>query len=150
DHYSVTALGMPRDYYLKAIRVSGHEVERDDVVIGSRRADLELVISPAGGHVGGGGVGVKDQLRSGVGALFSGDRPVTAESVRRVRADSKGRFALSGLLPGSYKLYAFEDVDLDELISQPDLLKQYGSESLIVSETGRYFVQLRLIAADSH
>jgi hypothetical protein len=150
DHYAVTTLGMSRDYYLKAVRVNGHEVERDDVVIGSRRADVELVVSPGGGHIDGVVVDVKDQLRAGLVAVFPDDHPITAESVHRARADSKGRFALSGLLPGTYKLFAFEEIDLDELISQPELLKQYGSESLVVSESGRYFVQLRLIAADGH
>jgi protocatechuate 3,4-dioxygenase beta subunit len=150
DHYAVSALGLPQDYFLRAVRVSGHEVERDDVVIGSRHADLELVVSPGGGHVDGVVVDVKDQLRAGLVALFPDDHPITAESVRRVRADSKGRFSLSGLLPGTYKLFAFEDIDLDELISQPELLKQYGGENIVASESGHYFVQLRLIPADNH
>lgn len=150
DRYSVTALNLPQDYYLRAVRVSGHEVESDNLVVGARRADLELVISSGGGHIDGFVYDLKDQPRPGLVALFPDDRPVTAESVRRTRADSKGHFALSGLTPGSYKLFAFEDADLDELVNEPELLKQYASESLTVSETGRYAVQLRLVAADGH
>jgi Carboxypeptidase regulatory-like domain len=152
DRYAVSALGLPQDYYLRTVRVSGHEVEPDSVVVGARRADLELVISPEGGHIEGVVADLKDQPVSGLVALLPDDKPGTAEAVRRARADSRGRFTLRGVPPGTYKLFAFEDIDLDALVSQPDLVKEYvgSSASILVSESGRYLVQLTRIAADSH
>ena len=69
---------------------------------------------------------------------------------RRSRSDSKGKFTLRGVPPGSYKLIAFEGYDPEELINYPDRLKEIEDrgESVTVTEGGKYSPVLRLVSPE--
>jgi hypothetical protein len=55
---------------------------------------------------------------------------------------------LSGVPPGSYKLYAWEELDVNELLGQLDVLRNFEGECqlLHVEESGRYTPELKVIA----
>src|SRR5215471_6717220 len=150
EHYTVAARGLPADYYLKTVRVSGHDVERNDVMVSDLRSQMELVLSPDGGRIEGLVVDEKGQPINGAVVLVPEEtRRGFADLFRKTRANNKGAFTLRGVPPGSYKLLAFDDVDLQDLIDHPELLEQYPgrSESLTVSEKGDYSVPLQIIRA---
>jgi protocatechuate 3,4-dioxygenase beta subunit len=150
ERYIVSARGLPGDYYLKAVRVSGHDVERNNVMVSERRGAMDLVVSPDGGHIGGFVVDENDQFVSGAVVLVPEEsRRGLPDLFRKVRADSKGAFALRGLSPGAYALYAFDDIDLDDVINHPEILNQYATraKSLVVSEKGAYTIFLQIIRA---
>jgi hypothetical protein len=150
DHYTVSARGLPGDYYLKTVRVSGHDVERSDVMVSDLRGQMELVLSPDGGHIDGWVVDEKGQPINGAVVLIPEEsRRGLADLFRKTRANNKGAFTLRGVPPGSYKLLAFDDVDLQDFIDHPELLEQYPgrSESVTVSEKGNYSVPLQIIRA---
>jgi hypothetical protein len=109
------------------------------------RGDLEIVLSPAGARIEGSLFDEKDQPTSG-SVLLVPDVPGPPDLFRRTSADSKGKFTLRGVAPGSYRLLAVESVNLDTEINDPDFLRTIGNrgESLIVDESGRYTVSLRL------
>ena len=72
---------------------------------------------------------------------------LTPEEIRSVHSDRQGRFTLRGITPGAYKLYAWEEIDVNELMSQLDLLKNFDGESQLVrvDENGYYNPELRAI-----
>jgi hypothetical protein len=110
---------------------------------------MELVLSPDGGRVGGWVLDEKGQPINGAVVLIPEEtKRGLADLFRKTRA-SKGWFALRGVPPGSYKLLAFDDVDLQDFIDHPELLEQYSgrSLSLAVSEKGNYSVPLQIIRA---
>jgi hypothetical protein len=47
---------------------------------------------------------------------------------------------LRGVPPGTYKLIAFEDVDVNDLMAQPEVLKRFvdQGENVKVAESGKY------------
>jgi hypothetical protein len=148
DHYTVFARGLYQDYYLKAVRISGHEMERNDVVVSDRRAAMELVLSPNGGHITGFVVDEKNQPVSGSVVLLPEEaKRGFPDLFRKIGVDSKGTFTLSGVPPGSYQLLAFDDVDLNELMDHPELLKPYAEkgQTVTVAEKGAYTVPLQII-----
>lgn len=148
DHYLVSARGLPQDYYLKAVRVSGHEVERNNVVVSDRHGAMELELSPNGAHIDGLVFDEQDQPVSGAVVLVPEEaKRGFIDLFRKTGANSKGAFTLRGVPPGSYKLLAFDDVDLDELMAHPELVKQFGDkgETVIVAEKGGYSVPLKII-----
>jgi hypothetical protein len=150
ERYTLSARGLPSDYYLKAVRVSGHDVERNNVVVSDRRGEMELVVSPDGGHIEGFVVDEKDQPAAGAVVLAPEEaRRGLTDLFRKVRADNKGAFRLPGVPPGSYTLLAFDDIDLEDLINHPELLKRYvdKAQSVIVSEKGVYSVPLQIVRA---
>jgi hypothetical protein len=152
DHYKVNVPNLPKDFYLKSVSVAGHEMPNTDVVIGGRHTELDLVVSTAGGHIEGTATNDNKEPVGGSYLLLVPDfvEKINAEMIRSVRADSKGKFVLPGVAPGTYKLFAFEDIELNMILNQPDLLKNYESAAQIVKveESGKYRVEVKPIPSE--
>ncbi len=149
--YHATIRNLPEDYYLKSVALSGHELPPGNVVVSGQRGDLELVVSPAGGHIEGVLYDAKDQpTRGSILLVPDVPQPGPPDLFRRSSADAKGKFTLRGVAPGSYRLVAMESVDLDTEINAPDFLRTMGNrgDGLIVEERGQYTVSLRLQSSD--
>ncbi len=148
-HYHVNVPGLPEDYYLKSVILSGHDMPKDDVVVSGRRGDIELVLSPDGGHIEGTLFDDKDQPARGPVLLIPDTpKPGPAELFRRATADTKGKFALRGVSPGSYRLLGFARPDIDDVINDPDFQKSFANlgQKIIVDESGSYAVILKMVA----
>jgi hypothetical protein len=151
EQYTVSTRGLPQNYYLKTVMVDGEEVEPDKVTVGDQQADIKLVLSPSGGYIQGlvvddsgnaipsaAIVMVPEESRRGITDLF-----------RKSSSDKEGWFRIHGVPPGTYQLFAFDDVDLNELIGQPELLKRFEDRSvqLTVEEQNDYGTALKIIRA---
>jgi hypothetical protein len=146
--YHATIRNLPDDFYLKSVAISGHEVPPDNVVVNGTRGEMELIVSPAGGHVEGVLYDSKDQATRGSILLVPDvSQPGPPDLFRRTSADGKGKFTLRGVAPGSYRLVAMESLNLDSEINSPEFLRSIGNrgDSLIVEEGGKYTVSLRLV-----
>lgn len=145
DRYRVNVPNLPQDFYLKSVRVSGREVANTDVVIGGRHTEIDLLVSPGGGHIDGTTLNDKHEPVSGSYVLLvpDSDKP-DADLIRTTRSDVKGKFVMRGLPPGTYKLFAFEDAET-EILNQPELLKNYeqNSQSVKVEEAGKYTLEIK-------
>jgi hypothetical protein len=152
-HYRVNAVNLPDEYYLKSIKVAGREVPKNDVVVTAKHSQLELVVSPAGGHVEGTVLDFKNQaVRSSYVMLAPDVAEIDPDQILQSRSDANGKFVLRGVPPGSYKLIAFEDVNVNELMAQPDILKRSVDQGQVlnVAESGKYnFAIPKFIAADA-
>jgi hypothetical protein len=145
--YHAIVRNLPENYYLKSLSLSGHEVAPDNVVVSGKRGDIELVLSPAGAHIEGVLFDAKDQpTRGSILLVPDVPEPGPPDLFRRTSADSKGKFTLRGIAPGSYRLLAVESVNLDSEINDPDFLRTIGNrgEGLMVEESGNYTVSLKL------
>ena len=146
-HYYARALNLPEDYYLKAVAVSGHELSPNDVLVSGSRGDLEIAISAAGARVDGVLYDAKgDPTRGSVLLAPDVPQPGPPDLYRKTSADSKGKFTLRGVAPGSYRLLAVESVNLDMEINEPDFLRTIGNrgQNVSVEENGKYTVSLKL------
>src|SRR6266853_2813088 len=149
--YRATIRNLTEDYYLKALSISGHDVPPDNVVVSGRRGDMELVLSPAGARIEGFLFDRKDQpTRGSILLVPDVPEPGPPDLFRRTSADAKGKFTLRGVAPGSYRLLAVENVDLNTEINEPDFLRTIGNrgQSLIVDENGRYTVAIKLESSE--
>jgi Carboxypeptidase regulatory-like domain len=151
DHYKVNVPNLPQDFYLKSVRVSGREVPNTDVVIGGRRTELDLIVSPAGGHIEGSALNDRKEPVSGSYLLLVPDfsDKINADLIRTLRCDFKGKFVMRGVPPGNYKLFAFEDIEVNEILNQPELLKNYESnaQAVRVEESGKYTLEVKPVPA---
>ncbi|HEY6250613.1 MAG TPA: hypothetical protein VI685_11685 [Candidatus Angelobacter sp.] len=151
DRYRVNVPNLPQDFYLKSVRVSGREVANTDVVIGGRRTEIDLLVSPGGGHIEGTTLNDKHEPVSGSYVFLVPDSSdkTNADLIQQARSDVKGKFALRGVPPGSYKLFAFEDAET-EILNQPDLLKNYeqNSQSIKVEEAGKYTLEIKPVKTE--
>jgi hypothetical protein len=145
--YHAVVRNLPEDYYLKSLTISGHEVAPDNVVVNGLRGDLEFLLSPAGGHIEGALTNSKDEpTRGSILMIPDVPEPGPPDLFRRTSADSKGNFMFRGVAPGSYRVLAVENLNLESEINDPDFLRTIGNrgQNLIVDENGKYSVMLKL------
>jgi len=152
-HYRVNAVNLPDDYYLKSVAVAGKEVPKNDVVVYARHSQLDLVISPDGGHVEGTVIDFKNQPVRNSNVMLAPDvAEIDPDQILQNRSDTNGKFVLRGVPPGSYKLIAFEDVNVTDLMAQPAVLKRFvdQGQALSVGESGKYnYTVPKFIPADA-
>jgi hypothetical protein len=145
--YRVNVLNLPEDYYLKSVQLAGHEMPPDNFIVNGRRGDVELVLSPTGGHIDGTLFDGNDQPARGSVLLVPdlGD-PGPPELFRRRSAGSDGKFSFRGVPPGSYRMLAMESLELDDQVSDPDFGRKVvgRGDLIVVEESGKYAVSLRL------
>ena len=140
-HYRVNAVNLAADYYLKSILVAGKEMLLNDVVVSGRQSTVELVVSPLGGHVEGIVLDFKNQpIRGSVVMLAPDVTEIDPSQILQSRSDAQGKFILRGIPPAVYKLIAFEDVSVDDLMAQPEVLKRLVDQgaTVKVAEGGKY------------
>jgi hypothetical protein len=151
--YRVSIRNLQDDYYLKSVALSGHDVPPDNIVVSGTRGDIELVLSPSGAQIEGSLFDNKDQpTRGSVLLVPDVPQPGPPDLFRRTAADAKGKFSFRGVAPGSYRLVAMESVNLDTEINAPDFARTIGNrgQGLMVDESGRYAVALRLDITENH
>ena len=129
--YSVGATGLPPDAYLKRVMLERRNLpdRKFNVAPAARIDDLELFISLGGGRLEGVVVGQDGRPFSGatVVAIPEEDTPLRPRLVKAEKSDQLGRYTIRGLVPGRYRLIAFEQMEAGAYY-EPRFLKEYESE----------------------
>jgi hypothetical protein len=156
DHYNLYVYGLPQGAYVKSVRAGQTDILASglDLTSGAAPESIDVVISPRGAAV----TGTVQNEKTGnpaPGAMVvlipqEKERREQQTYVKLINADQSGAFSLSGIAPGEYRLYAWEDVEPGAYLD-PDFLKPIESkgEPLTVGEGDQKTVQLKLIPADS-
>src|ERR1022692_3509397 len=147
--YQVSAEA-PEELYLKAVRWGDRDVMQSglDLTQGAAESRLVVVMSANGGQIDG---EVEDDQSAPVVAatvtLVPSGAPLSKSLFKSALTSPAGRFHMQGIAPGSYKLFAWEAVDINELMYNPDFLKPHDSQaqSIEISEGSKESVQLKLI-----
>ncbi|HJZ95998.1 MAG TPA: carboxypeptidase regulatory-like domain-containing protein [Candidatus Solibacter sp.] len=139
DHYSFYANGLPEGYYVKSVRTGGIDVLADGFESGSGEARFEVVVSPRAASVEG-------TADAGAAVVLVPDQVDRHELYKRVMADQTGRFSITSLPPGKYRLFAWEDVPPFAWMD-PDFLKSVEgkAERVTLGEGSPVTVQLKVI-----
>jgi hypothetical protein len=112
----------PKRVYLKLIRYGNAESHDGAFTLASYGVPLELVFSTLGARLSGTVTGKATTPR----VVLIPDTPDAARREYETRIgvfDQKGAFTIESIPPGSYKLYAFENVP-DQIWLDPDFLKE--------------------------
>ncbi len=151
--YRVGVSRLPQNGYLKAAKLGDTEVLEKGISIteGSAAAALELVISTAAGTVTGVVLDDKKSSVSGASAVLvpeSGRRTQT-DLFKMAVADQNGHFSISGVAPGDYKLFAWDQVEMGAY-QDPEFLKPFESKgkAVTIRENGSETVELPMLAAE--
>jgi len=147
--YHISAF-LPEDLYLKAVRWSDRDVMQSgvDLTQGAAESRLVVLVSANGGRID--GVVEDDQSAPVVGAMVTLVPSNAAPSRSLFKFAStrpRGHFSMQGIAPGSYKLFAWEDVDINEVMYNPDFVRPFDSQgkSVGISEGSKESMQLILI-----
>lgn len=146
--YHIKVLPLPDGYYLKPSG-EGDAAETGVKVARNHAAAVELTLSAGAGHIT--GTVAKDQqpfAGATVVLVPDGARRGQPRFYRQALTDSGGRFTISSVTPGDYKLFAWEEIERGMYLD-PDFLQSYedSGKSVHVEEGGNLNLQLDLIPA---
>ncbi|HUJ22241.1 MAG TPA: carboxypeptidase-like regulatory domain-containing protein [Bryobacteraceae bacterium] len=150
-HYELMVNGLPEDYYLKSARLGGTEVQDTGIdATSGMTGSLDIVMSSNSGQIEGVVLDADDQPVTAATVSLVPDEPRRARPrfYRVVTTDQYGRFILKGVVPGGYKLFAWEDI-ADGQYEDPEFLKSYETQGwpVTVRERSHESAQLKLIPA---
>lgn len=152
DSYSVFVNGTKDNMYVKTVRFGDADVTESgvDFTQGVSAGEFTILISPAGGQIDGTVQNEKSEPAPGATVVLipSPDKRDRDSLYRRAMTDQTGKFSLKGIVPGEYKLFAWEQVEFGAY-QDPDFLKPYESkgESVSIKENAHESKQITVIAA---
>lgn len=148
--WEVRVCCIPGGTWVKSIQLGSQEARDDriDIPAGTSPGQLQITLSRSVGHIA--GIVETDQGRpagGGVVTLISYS-PGPGKPTMTTGIDSNGRFNLAQVGPGTYRLYAWDDIEIAQQYD-PDTLKAWESNSLLITvrESANEEVTLKQIPA---
>jgi hypothetical protein len=138
DKYRVWSYGLPDGSYLKAVRAAGVEITQTGLDLSNAESapPLEIILSLKSAAIEGAVTREKPEKPPGIVLLMPDPYDEEMPAVPPLRmpqtVDQNGRFMIKNIPPGKYRLYAFEDLDMQEGID-PEMLKRVESKSERIS-----------------
>jgi hypothetical protein len=143
--FRVSMPTLPAGFYLKAARLDDADMLHDFRRIASP-GQLDLVLSSQGGVVE--GVVMDEQRRpvSGIQTVLVPNQRERTDLFKRVLSDRNGRFSISGIAPGEYKIFAWAELE-DYAYFDPAVMDKYGAQGSLVriGESSRQTLELKTI-----
>lgn len=150
--YRVNLFGNPKGTYLKSVRLNGQEVA-DGILNFSAGTggQLEIILSAKGAELAGTVQDADGNLMAGTLVVVAPDveHRTRPELFRTAITGERGNFAVQGIAPGDYFVYAWRDLE-DGAYMDPEVLSASESKATKVKlgESGTENVQLRVIASE--
>jgi len=148
--YRINLSPVPQGFYVKS--GSGGNVEESPVTVprGLAVRALDFVLSPGAARIEGTAL-LDQQPAPGVTVALvpNGERRSQPRYYRHAVADRQGKFVMQGLVPGDYKVFAFEELERGALMD-PDFLAEYESsgKDISVKEGDVLNLQVDVISRD--
>lgn len=140
------SLHPPEGLYLKGVRWGDRDVMQSgiDLTQGPSDARLTVLLSANGGQIDGLVQDDQSMPAAAMVVLVQAGAAPSKPSVKLGHAGADGHFHMQGIAPGSYKLFAWESVDFDRVMYDPDFLRPYDSsgQSVEVAEGSKQNVQV--------
>jgi hypothetical protein len=149
DHYWVGVYGLPPAFYLKSVRMGDADALESGLDTSQGAAGtLEITISGNGGQIEGSAVDSKQKPATGAVVSLVPDAPRRERLIlfKTVMTDSMGHFSITGIAPGEYKLFAWEQTE--DGYQDPEFLKPYENQgqAVTIREGSRETAQLKVIS----
>lgn len=147
--YEINFSPLPAGYYLKSngavdVLDTGITISR-----GQAPAPLDITLSSNVARLEG-DVSTTDQPAAGASVVLvpDGNRHAKTPYYRQSMTDQSGRFSMRNIVPGDYKIFAFEDMERGAYLN-PDFLQPFEdrSQSVHLQEGGDVNLRLEVIPA---
>jgi protocatechuate 3,4-dioxygenase beta subunit len=129
DFYRVSATA-PDPLYLKSATCGSRDVTETGIDLsGGGACLLTVVMSADGGQIEGLVMDADSQPAASAQVTLAPAGSLRADLLKSATTDVKGRFKISAVVPGSYKIYAWEEVDINAVRYDPEFVKPYESSA---------------------
>ena len=147
--YKVTVSGLPSTAFIKSIRWTGSEIlERSVHFDNAPEGLLEVVVSLNSGTIEGTVTNDKNEPIAGATLALVPDTSLRQrfDLYRNVRSDASGHFKVEGVVPGDFKLFAWDSVESNAW-EDPEFIRNYESRgvSVHVGEASKQSLQVTRI-----
>jgi hypothetical protein len=149
--YRVSVVPLPAGFYVKEIRFDQADALNKPLVFsGSVSSPLEVVLSPRAAQLDGGLSNEKQQVVPGVQVVLVPDQHRDRIDLYKTAvADQNGRFAIRGIAPGDYKVFAWEAIEQFSYFDSDVLLRfESKGKAVHLSESDKASIEVKLIPAD--
>jgi hypothetical protein len=146
--YRLLVDGLESDFYTKEARWGTADVLNR--VLDSSGADpdkLEIVLSPNGGEVEGTVIDDHQQIYANATVALVPKDLKRIDLYKTAQSDRAGHFALQGVAPGEYSLYAWEHI-VPNGYFDPQLIAEFKDQSVFVKATESMKSTLRVTVID--
>jgi hypothetical protein len=147
--YRVTIEGQPPNSYIKSALLGRVDVLNGFNLSGPTTDSLEVVLSTAAGEIEGTVVDSDRKPMRGVQVVLIPSAQRTRPDLYHIAAsDQNGHFTMSTVVPGDYRLFAWEDLE-PYAYMDPDFLRKYEDQgtSLVVLESSKSTIETKMIPA---
>jgi hypothetical protein len=128
-------------WYLKSAMLGGRDLSREEIPIGQSAGPIDVVLSDDSGTVEGQVVDAGDQpVSSFVMIMAEGRQP------HNVMSDAAGKFKVSGLAPGEYRAYAWDD-DQQVEYADREWMRHYTGTAITIQADQTAQAKLTQVAA---
>jgi beta-lactamase regulating signal transducer with metallopeptidase domain/protocatechuate 3,4-dioxygenase beta subunit len=152
DEYRVALASLPVKYYIKEVKYGATDALNDPIQFSTGASEsIEIVLSLRVAQVDGTVTDDKGQPVPGIQAVLVPDaHRDRSELFRTASTDRNGRFTISGVPPGDYKVFAWESIESYGYFD-PELLKrdEAKGQRIKIQESDKATVAVKMIPGDS-
>jgi hypothetical protein len=151
EKYRLVVTGLPKGTYLKSAQLDHSDVLALGLDLRQHSGTLELVFSPTAGEITGMARTEKGEPVPGaIVTLVPKDPKRRPDLFRTIATDQNGNIHLSSVIPGEYKLYGWEDIEVGA-IEDEEMQKTFDSNSVEVkiAAGASQSIQLTVIPRDA-
>jgi hypothetical protein len=147
--YRLSIAGLPRNIYVKTARFAGEEVYNSGLRIeGDPRGQLEIFLGATPGSLDAMAVDDKQMPEAGVSVALVPDpsQVKRMDMYRSATSDATGKVHWDGVIPGDYKIFAWEDIE-NGAWADPEFMRNFDGRgtSVHIDERGRANVNVKVI-----
>jgi hypothetical protein len=147
------ALDRLQTLYIKSIRWGTTDITDSqlDLLAGvPPQTELAIVLGADGGQIEGVvGNQKSEACEDATVTLVPTGAHKSAPYHKRTVSDANGKFTIRGIAPGSYKIYAWDKVDVNAVMYDPDFLRPYegAAQTIEVLPNDKKTTELKLIVS---
>jgi protocatechuate 3,4-dioxygenase beta subunit len=152
--FNLMVMGLPAGFYVKSVRSDQTDVLTTGLNTEAAQAPLEVLLSGSAAQVSGSvqNAATNTPMAGATVVLVpqEKERKDQANYYKQINSDQNGAFTFKDVVPGEYKVYAWEDVEAGAYMDA-EYMKPFESkgEPLSVGENDRRSLQLTVIPADA-
>jgi len=148
-NYRIQTGGGPSNSYIKSVHLGGTDVMNGLTLSGPVSESLEVVLSTTSGEIDGTVLdNDRNPVRGAQVVLIPNRERSRTDLYRTATTDQNGRFTIRTIVPGEYKVFAWEDLE-PFAYNDPDFLRKYEERGtpVAVSEISKSTIETRIIPA---
>ena len=147
--YRVQTGGGPSNSYIKSVHLGRTDVSNGLTLSGPVSESLELILGTTSGEIDGTVLDSDRHPVRGAHVVLIPNRERSRSDLYRIATtDQNGRFTIRTIVPGEYKVFAWEDLE-PFAYNDPDFLRKYEERGtpVAISESAKSTIETRIIPA---